>query len=63
MRLDLPENAEFIIKRLETAGFEAYVVGGCVRDMLMGREVNDFDITTSSLPEETKSVFSDLRVL
>ena len=52
-----------ILGRLESAGFEAYAVGGCVRDSLMGRVAGDCDITTSALPEETKAVFSDLRTI
>lgn len=56
MRLD--DNAEKIIRRLESAGFEAYAVGGCVRDALMGIEPEDWDITTSARPEEVKLLFS-----
>ncbi|MBQ7296104.1 MAG: CCA tRNA nucleotidyltransferase [Clostridia bacterium] len=55
--LQIPSYALEVIKALEEAGFEAYVVGGCVRDMLMGKEINDIDITTSALPEETKAIF------
>jgi tRNA nucleotidyltransferase (CCA-adding enzyme) len=46
---------------LHGAGYEAYVVGGCVRDAIMGNEINDFDITTSATPEEMKVVFKDER--
>lgn len=53
----IPQEALVIINRLEVAGYEAYVVGGCVRDLLMGREPNDWDITTSAKPEEVKEVF------
>lgn len=53
----IPEDALTIIKHLEDAGYEAYIVGGCVRDMLMQREPNDWDITTSAKPEEVKAVF------
>ncbi|MGL4799098.1 MAG: CCA tRNA nucleotidyltransferase [Cellulosilyticaceae bacterium] len=53
----IPRDAQFIIEALEKEGYEAYVVGGCVRDMLMGREPNDWDITTSATPEQVKSVF------
>ncbi|MEG2777557.1 MAG: CCA tRNA nucleotidyltransferase [Cellulosilyticaceae bacterium] len=53
----IPQEALVIINRLEAAGYEAYVVGGCVRDLLMGREPNDWDITTSAKPEEVKEVF------
>lgn len=47
-----------ILKTLENAGFEAYFVGGCVRDTLLDRPVNDWDITTSATPEEIMQVFS-----
>lgn len=53
----IPGEALVIIARLEEAGYEAYVVGGCVRDMLMNREPNDWDITTSAKPEQVKAVF------
>ena len=43
---------EKLLSMLEEAGFEAYIVGGCVRDMLLGRPVSDFDITTNALPEQ-----------
>lgn len=49
---------DVILEKLENAGFEAYYVGGCVRDTLLGRPVSDWDITTSALPEETMAVFS-----
>lgn len=58
MQIKIPENVEKIINTLEDAGFEAYAVGGCVRDSLLGREPNDWDITTSAKPEETKALFS-----
>lgn len=54
----IPAFAASVLDRLDAAGFEAYIVGGSVRDSLMGREVNDYDITTSALPEEVTAVFS-----
>lgn len=57
MEIKIPENVEKIIDTLEAAGFEAYAVGGCVRDSILGREPNDWDITTSAKPEETKALF------
>ena len=53
----LPAAVTSIIERLETAGYEAYAVGGCVRDMLLSREPNDWDITTSASPQQVKQVF------
>ena len=58
MYITLPENVKKIIERLEQAGYEAYAVGGCVRDSLLGRIPNDWDITTSARPMETKALFS-----
>lgn len=55
--------AEFAIKRLQAHGFEAYAVGGCVRDSLLGREPNDWDLTTNALPHETASCFADHRII
>ena len=53
----LPEDPSYIIRKLEENGFEAYAVGGCVRDLMLGREPKDFDITTSARPKEIKKVF------
>ncbi len=61
--MQIPQNILYILDRLEQAGYEAYIVGGCVRDGLMGVQPHDFDITTSALPEETMAVFSDMRVI
>ena len=52
--MKLPEWAAGLIERFEINGFEAYAVGGCVRDMLLGNPPGDYDFTVSSLPEETK---------
>ena len=51
LSMRIPENAAVILKGLSEAGYEAYVVGGCVRDSLLGREPKDWDITTSARPE------------
>ena len=53
----LPEKVNIVITALQSAGFEAYAVGGCVRDSILGREPEDWDITTSAMPEETKALF------
>lgn len=57
MRIQLPDKVHNIINTLEEAGYEAYAVGGCVRDSILGREPDDWDITTSAKPEETKHLF------
>lgn len=57
MQITLPEKVEYIIQTLEEAGYEAYAVGGCVRDSLLGREPDDWDITTSARPQQVKEVF------
>ena len=59
----LPTPVRAAIERLNARGFEAYAVGGCVRDRLLSRTPQDWDITTSALPEETKAVFSDCRLI
>ena len=58
-----PEYVEKIIERLESRGHKAYIVGGSVRDIVIGREPNDFDVTTSALPEETLAAFEDFRTI
>lgn len=57
MKIQLPEKVQKIIDTLEKAGYEAYAVGGCVRDSILGRTPDDWDITTSAKPEECKSLF------
>ncbi len=57
MRIQLPEKVSKIIKCLTEAGFEAYAVGGCVRDTLLGRTPGDWDITTSAKPAQVKALF------
>lgn len=59
----LPENISRALNMLESAGHEAWVVGGCVRDSLMGIIPHDYDITTSALPAETKQVFAGYRLI
>ena len=55
--MELPENVRNIISTIEKNGCEAYAVGGCVRDTLMGKTPSDWDITTSALPMQVKSMF------
>lgn len=58
MRIILPEKVNSIINTLQNHGFEAYAVGGCIRDSILGRVPQDWDITTSAKPEEVKALFS-----
>ncbi len=55
----IPENVLYALDTLNKNGYEAYLVGGCVRDMIMGNEPSDFDITTNALPDEIVKCFSD----
>ena len=57
MHISIPKHASDIIKTLSAHGYEAYVVGGCVRDSILGKEPADWDITTSALPEQVKALF------
>lgn len=59
----LPDNIKILIEKLRDAGFEAYTVGGCVRDSILGLSPDDYDLTTSALPEQIKEVFADYRVI
>ncbi len=61
--MDMPKNVDIAINLLQSAGFEAYAVGGCVRDSLLGKTPNDWDITTSAKPEDMKSVFADFHCI
>ena len=63
MQIKLPEAVEIAINKLKAAGHEAYIVGGCVRDALRGVEPHDYDMTTSALPEETKEILSEYRII
>ena len=55
--MHLPETVREILRKLETAGHQAYAVGGCVRDSILGKEPDDWDITTDARPEEVKALF------
>lgn len=57
IRIELPEAVRNIINTLQSAGYEAWAVGGCVRDSILGRVPDDWDITTSARPEQVKAIF------
>lgn len=60
--ISVPPGAASLLRRLHAAGFDAYVVGGCVRDSLLHKAVHDWDICTSALPDEMRRVFADRRL-
>ena len=57
LEIEIPQGAAWVLEQLRDAGYEAYVVGGCVRDSLLHRMPDDWDITTSAKPEDTKRIF------
>ena len=59
----IPEYVQFCLNRLEAAGYQAYIVGGCVRDNLLGLTPNDYDMCTNALPEQTEEIFSDHKLV
>lgn len=61
--IELPGNVRFILHMLREAGHEAYVVGGCVRDSMMGRKPHDWDICTSAKPEQVIEIFNHYKVI
>lgn len=57
MTFELPENVKYVLKSLHNEGFSAFVCGGAVRDMVMGRNPHDYDISTNALPQDVKRIF------
>ena len=57
MKIEIPKNAKMILDTMHDAGYEAYIVGGCVRDAILGKEPSDWDITTNALPAQVKELF------
>lgn len=62
-RANISEHALKVLYRLKNAGYQAYLVGGGVRDLLLGREPKDFDVATNALPEQVKEVFRNCRLI
>lgn len=60
IKIDMPFSVKYILNTLNEAGYEVYIVGGCVRDSLINRKPGDWDITTSALPEEVLNIFTNL---
>ena len=61
--IPIPTPVGRVLDVLHRAGYEAYIVGGCVRDHLMGRTPGDYDVTTSALPEECMAAFAGWRII
>lgn len=61
--MDLPKEIEEVLERIEKNGYEAYLVGGVVRDYLLGIPPSDYDITTNALPDEIEKIFSDVKMV
>jgi hypothetical protein len=61
MSIKLPSDVEYILETLVNHGHEAYIVGGCIRDILMGKEPKDWDLATSALPEEVIRMFNSFQ--
>jgi len=63
LRADISRHAVSVVERLQNAGYQAYVVGGCVRDLLLDIEPKDFDVATSATPEQVRAEFRNARVI
>ena len=63
MKVDLPPKVKYIIDKIYENNYEAYIVGGCVRDAILGFEPNDYDITTSATPKVIKEIFRDFKCI
>jgi poly(A) polymerase len=62
-RAAIDPDADRVVRKLTRAGFKAYLVGGCVRDLLIGRKPKDFDVATSATPNEIKAIFRNSRII
>lgn len=63
MTIQLPINVKFILSKLHSKGYDAYVVGGCIRDSLLNKPIKDWDITTSATPEQTMKLFEGYNII
>ena len=59
MKLTIPKEANNILSILKKGGFEGYIVGGCVRDLIVGRKTTDWDFTTNATPEQIQKLFPE----
>jgi poly(A) polymerase len=62
-RSEVSVNAMEVVQKLQQKGYQSYLVGGCVRDMILGLHPKDFDVTTDARPEQVKSLFGRSRII
>lgn len=62
-RKNISHNALKVLYRLNSEGYQAFLVGGCVRDMLLGREPKDFDVATNANPQQVRNIFRNGRLI
>src|SRR3569832_1390685 len=62
-RAAIDSDADRVVRKLTRAGYKAYLVGGCVRDLLLGRKPKDFDVATSATPSEIRDLFRNCRII
>ncbi|MGL4912087.1 MAG: CCA tRNA nucleotidyltransferase [Romboutsia sp.] len=63
MKISLPEKVKFIIDEIYDEGYEAFIVGGCVRDSIIGVKPHDYDITTNAKPDDIKRIFNEFKII
>ena len=63
MKIDLPKIVKFIIDKIYEYGYEAFIVGGCVRDCILGITPNDYDITTNATPDKIIDIFKEFKLI
>ncbi|RDY28741.1 CCA tRNA nucleotidyltransferase [Romboutsia weinsteinii] len=63
MKIRLPKKVKYIIDKIYDEGYEAFIVGGCVRDSILGIEPNDYDITTSAKPNDIMNIFKGYKII
>ena len=63
MEINMPSQVKYVINKFTDAGYKAYIVGGCVRDSLLGLVPNDWDITTNALPNQIKFILNDCKII
>lgn len=63
MEFKIPEYVNIVLDKIQASGFEAYIVGGSVRDLILGKEPSDYDVTTSATPDKVEEIFKDFKTI